>query len=248
MRIFTSLAPYAFEKQSRAIRSWCQHGFKPCSLNRQFEIEALQADYPEVTFIKVERDAHDIVGKPLVYFDDFLGAINAGSDSVAGIVNSDIIFGSESNLPELFGKHAENGLVYGSRIDINNPTDTEGQVYFQGFDFFFMDRSITGIYPPTQLCMGAPMWDYWVPIMVIIKRLGCKKLKTPFAYHVKHPQQWDDALNIRMMREIVEHSGLNFADAGQVDFSSMNENSMRLLIRFGHSIIPYLKANSADVY
>lgn len=248
MQIFTSIAPAGFEKQSRAIHSWCQHGFEPCSLNTPGEIEVLQADYPQVTFLEVDQDARAFTGKPLVYLDDFLNTISSASGPVAGIVNSDIIFRSQKSLTELFAKHARNGLVFGSRIDINSPADVQGQVYFQGFDFFFMDQSVTGIYPPTRLCMGAPMWDYWVPLMASIKRLGCKHLKTPLAYHVKHPQQWDDVLNIQMLNEIIRHSGLDFGDTDRIDFSTINEMSMRMLIRFGHTIIPFLNARAETVY
>lgn len=248
MKIFTSIAPRGIEKQQHAVRSWAEHGFEPHSLNTGDEIFLLRTRFPEVRFIEVERNAMDTIGKPFVFVDDLLSACRNSGDPVSGIVNSDIFFRAPVDLPALFAEHAANGIVYGSRVDLESCEARTGQVYEVGFDFFFMDRDTAGLYPRTKLCMGAPMWDYWAPLIPILRGRPCRFLNAMVAFHVVHEQAWDNEINIRMMHEIIQYSGIEFEGIDGVDFTTHNHASGRVLHEFAQFITPFLAQNSEPVF
>jgi hypothetical protein len=244
MKIFTSIAPRNIDRQKLAVESWIKAGFKPVSLNRAAEIDLLSAQFPQVEFILTTRDSTATTGKPLVFADDLFAAISRTGGGVSGLVNSDIIFRSPLNLPELFGEKAAGGLVFGSRTDIDQARETSGELFRNGYDFFFMDAKTARVYPPTSLSLGAPMWDYWAALVPMLKGLDCYLMNAMCAWHVRHEQHWDKLLNIRMMKEILEYSGIEFEGISGIDFSTENDGSSRILRQFGHFIVPYLEANS----
>jgi len=247
MKIFTSIAPRKTDTQRLAIESWIENGFQPVSMNSAAEIERLAPLFPEVKFIRAHRDATELAGKPLIYIDDLLEAMAASGDKVCGLVNSDIIFRSHRNLPEWFHYAAVDGLVYGSRMDVDQPGDTAGEIYQVGFDYFFMDAVTAAGYPPTALSMGAPMWDYWAPLVAILRGRNCGKVDEVFAYHVRHEAEWDNTFNIRMMKEIIDHSGIEFEGIEGVDFSTLNSASGTVLHQFAQFILSFLASHSKPV-
>jgi hypothetical protein len=248
MKIFTSIAPQKISIQQRAVESWLAMGFQPVSLNSAEEIDVLRDSFAAVEFINTHRNAEALAGKPLILVDDLFAAIAASGPGVSGLVNSDIIFRSTSPLPDIFREQAAGGLVYGTRIDIDEPEDTFGDEYSVGFDYFFMDAEIARCYPPTRLSMGAPMWDYWAVLVPMLKGINCRRMNAICAFHLRHEQQWDNELNIRMLKEVLDHSGIQFEGISGVDFSTENALSKRVLTQFGHFVLPYLEANSSPVF
>jgi hypothetical protein len=248
MKIFTSIAPRKIAIQQHAVDSWLEAGFQPVSLNSATEISLLRAPFPKVEFIETSRDAASIMGKPLVFFDDLTAAIAASGPGVSGIVNSDIILRSVHPLPDLFKEKAAAGLVYGTRVDIDEPKSTFGEEYTAGFDYFFMNSATARCYPPTRLSMGAPMWDYWAVLVPLLKGVVCRRMNEMCAFHIRHEQQWDHQLNILMLKEILDHSGIEFEGIQGVDFSTENDASKRILSQFGHFILPYLESGSSPVF
>ncbi|MCF6264363.1 MAG: hypothetical protein L3J24_12360 [Xanthomonadales bacterium] len=249
MKIFTSIAPRdksagEVDRQQLAIESWLKAGFEPVSLNCKEECRLLIDRFPEVEFREVSRDARVVTGKPLIYVDDFLDAVVTADKAVSGIVNSDIIFRSKTDLPAELSRIATGGLVYGCRLDINSAADTQGRIYDIGFDFFFLDQATASMYPPSKLCMGAPMWDYWMPLI-------CSKLKRPsrflrniIAWHVVHEQAWSQQINLHMLGELVQSSKMNFGAISKCDFDSLNQQGVEALQEFAQFILPYLYQNS----
>lgn len=230
------------------MESWITAGFQPVSMNNAAEIEQLTAAFPEVEFLQASRDATGIAGKPMIFVDDLFAAMASCGEAVTGLVNSDILLRSSSNLPDLFRFNAANGLVFGSRIDIDQPQDCTGELYRIGYDYFFMDAETARNYPPTILSMGAPMWDYWAVLIPILRGRTCRYMNKVCAYHVRHERHWDNRLNIRMMKEIIDHSGIEFEGVEAVDFSNENIASKKLLGQFAVFILQFLEAHSKPVF
>ena len=196
--IATSVAPHGIENQQNALASWRDQGFRVVSLNATDEIANLVPSFPEVEFVPVTRDARQDYGKPFMYFDDFLEFFKRRGDSICGIVNSDVHLISDKKLPSFFAQEAKNGMVFGSRIDVDNLDDLQGEIYHMGFDFFFFDSQYIDKFPREEFCIGQPWWDYWLPIVLLGKKIPIKRLMTPVAYHVKHPVKWNPQVRTRL--------------------------------------------------
>ena len=198
LTIATSIAPKAprapcgeIEKQARAIESWVKLGFRPVSINCIEEIDALRESFPQVEFVPAKRDAREVFGKPLIYFDDFLEYFRQGDFEFGGIVNSDIFLAGDEGIIPFIESQARDSLVYGSRINVDSLEVLEGEVYEQGFDFFFFNKSLIPRIPKTEFCIGATWWDYWAPLIAALEGFQIKRLVGPFAYHVRHRFRWD---------------------------------------------------------
>ena len=188
--IATSIAPKEIEKQQTAITTWLDLGIRVLSVNNADEIELLQPHFPEVSFFPTERNALEVVRRPLVYFDDVLKALNSANSEVCGIINSDIHLRVDEHFLDFIVEESRNSFIYGSRIDIPSFDQSTGTAFDTGFDFFFFDQAVFGLYPPTSFAIGATWWDYWAVIVPLLSRYPVKKLISPVAYHVDHAKNW----------------------------------------------------------
>jgi len=252
MKIFTSialrkLAAGEVDRQQLAVESWLKAGFEPVSLNCTEECEHLLAVFPQVEFRQVDRDARKETGKPLIYIDDLLVAVATADGPVSGIVNSDIVFRSQGNLPAEFSRITPGGLVYGCRLDVESANDKQGKIYDIGFDFFFLDKNTAGLYPKSKLCMGAPMWDYWIPLISSKLQRPTRFLRNIIAWHVIHEQAWSQQVNLRMLGEVVRQSGMDFGALARVNFDLLDERGISALREFAQYILPYLYEQSEMV-
>lgn len=204
--IATSIAPKCIEKQQRAVASWRTFGFRVVSLNTPGEIAQLQAHFPDVEFVAVERHGKHLAGKPYVYLDDVLAYLHAEAASgVCGIVNSDIILRADAHLPSCLWQEAQQTLVFGSRVDIRSADDDVGSVYHRGFDFFFLDRTLIPRLPKTNFMLGVPWWDYWVPIGFQQAGVPTKRLDSRIAFHVWHPTNYSTEVLLKFGHEFTGH-------------------------------------------
>jgi len=184
--IATSIAPVGIEKQQEAIQTWLDLGFSVVSLNIQQEIDKLAPIFSEVRFHRVDRDGKALYGKPFVYIDDILKYLALQDVPVSGIVNSDIHMRAGEDFLSFINQEAQNAMIFASRMDINTVEDHEGEIYGYGFDMFFFDRSVLSRFPSTNLCLGVPWWDYWVPFSALQNGIHTKYLQNTTAYHIKH--------------------------------------------------------------
>jgi len=190
--IVTSLAPGKnIDSQRDAVNSWKRIGFRIVSINAAEEITLLQPKFPTIDFFQVARDASDKFGKPYVYFDDVLAYLKEHGSGICGIVNSDIHLLRE-DIYSVVGKEAVNSLVYGFRVDVDTLEDLQGQMLYDGFDYFFFDKQIISLYPQSELFIGLPCWDYWAVLIPLFHGIPVKKIVTPHAYHIKHKVNWDN--------------------------------------------------------
>ena len=169
-------------------------------------------------------------------------------DNVTGLVNSDIILRSSHSLPRLFEENVTHGLLYGSRIDIDHPDEKVGKTYREGYDIFFIHKDTIRLFPTSRLSMGAPMWDYWAVLVPLLRGHRCLKITRACAFHLRHEQAWDNELNIRMMKEIIDHSGIEFRGIEGVDFNSQNHRSKMVLHQFAQYIKSYFEKRSVIMY
>ena len=190
LTIATSIAPQNIDQQVEAIKSWLNLDLDVVSINCAEEIQTLQQSFPDVRFIQAKRDAKEVYGKPLIYFDEFLDYFSKAECEFCGIVNSDVCLRGDEDIISFIKSQLNNSLVYGSRVDVHSPEDLAGKVYRNGFDFFFFDKSMVSCFPKSDFCIGVPWWDYWVPLMAALQGFTIKKLISPFAYHIKHIFKW----------------------------------------------------------
>jgi flagellar motor switch/type III secretory pathway protein FliN len=122
----------------------------------------------------------------------FLKTKSRGREDICGIINSDIhLRNIDNDMKQFIYENAKKGLVYGHRYDIDNLDDINGTEYI-GLDFFFFNKDLIELYQDDGLVIGGSAWDYWM--IFIIRHFGkcAYQLRTPIAYHIRHPQTWDE--------------------------------------------------------
>gem|GEM_PF-997989 len=189
--VITSIAPSRIEVQQRAIQSWLDLGLEVMSLNVQEEIDCLKVHFTGVTFIPAPRNGRKRLGKPYVYVNDMFAALRETGRETVGIINSDIILRSGRDLLALIRRESKRCLLYGSRIDIDNPEDGDGCYYRRGFDLFFMGRDVTKAIPENNFMLGMPWWDYWLPCLMLSKGIEIKRIENPRAFHLTHEANYN---------------------------------------------------------
>lgn len=192
--IATSIAPRNFELQRAAIDSWLRLGFNIISVNSTEESPIVAQHFPDISIRTVDRTAEGVAGKPYVFFDDVCAALLERHGEICGIVNSDIVFKIDDQFQSFVKDYAKSGLVFGSRIDIENQEDTDGKKYVHGFDFFFLDRTTLELMPESAFCLGVPWWDYWLPVLTVLMGRSCYEIVSPVAYHITHETRWESDL------------------------------------------------------
>ena len=202
--VMTSIAPYNIDNQRKAISSWLAAGFKVMSYNCLEEIEKLRPHFGDIEFVEAKRDARKEYGKPYVYFTDIMEFFKKSTYEACGIINSDIHFRAvNQNIIDFIMDEVKNSLVFGQRVDIDTLDDLSGSMYI-GFDYFFFDRKIAGIYPEEKFCIGQPVWDYWILVMAVLSNIKVKKLLNPIAYHVKHNLNWSETTDKKFTDIVLE--------------------------------------------
>jgi glycosyltransferase involved in cell wall biosynthesis len=202
--IATSISPQDIDKQQQAIQSWLNIGFKVVSMNCGDEINIINQYFPEVEFISADRNAMQSKGKPFVYIDDLFHYLKKTGAEVSGIVNSDIYLLQDRTFLNFIKKEARNSLIYGSRIDVESFCDLQGDIYDRGFDAFFFSNSVFSNIPPSEFCLGTTWWDYWVPLVLSLKKYSIKKIVYPFVFHKKHPYNWNRKEFVNTGRKVLE--------------------------------------------
>lgn len=187
--VVTSLTPRNLEQQMVAMNTWREGGFRIVSINAVDEIAVLANHFPHIEFVAAARDARERYGKPYIYFDDVLSFFEKRDIPVCGIVNSDI-FLINNGLKTLIDREVEESMIFGSRLDVDQPL-SQAREYDKGFDFFFFDRRLINVYPrQTEFCLGMPWWDYWAPLVPLMHKFTAKRITSPTVMHIKHDTCW----------------------------------------------------------
>ncbi|GAH51661.1 unnamed protein product, partial [marine sediment metagenome] len=235
LTIATSIAPKNLKKQAKAIESWTKLGFDVVSLNCGEEINILQESFPDVKFVQAKRDARNTFGKPFIYFDEFLEYFQENDCEFCGIVNSDIFLIGDKGIISFIQSQARNALVYASRVEIDSLEVLRGEVYEDGFDFFFFHKLLISCFPKSDFCMGVPWWDYWALLIPALEGFQIKKFVTPFAYHIKHSFNWDNEQWIFLAEKCFEYL------LGKINENSNANPDNNPWIHLGRMISEYYK-------
>jgi predicted O-linked N-acetylglucosamine transferase (SPINDLY family)/glycosyltransferase involved in cell wall biosynthesis/ubiquinone/menaquinone biosynthesis C-methylase UbiE len=247
MVIVTSIAPGNLKNQQRGINSWQKLGFSVVSLNPLSEIELLQANYQNVTFYPVERDARAEVGKSLVYLKDLFNYLQKKGTKICGLVNSDIRLEAGDGLIDFLYKQGQNAVIFGSRVDVENPELTEGEIYQNGFDFFFFDKELLGLFPESKFCLGLPWWDLWVPAMAIQKGLTLKYLTTSVAYHCQHEVNYKQEFWKRMGVYFTEFFNPSLSQNFQAMLSGNGSQLESQLVSLAYSVVAKIHQKAVKI-
>lgn len=203
--IATSLIPNRdHELQLAAINSWTALGFAIVSVNAASEVDSIRTQFPGVTVVTANRTAEKAAGKPLPFINDMLKAAheNAPTASVVGLLNADIILRSAPNLINALTRDAADAVVMVPRVDVVHLADcatftaTGRETYSIGYDGVFMPPHMIALLPESIFCIGMPFWDYWLPLMVLLKGQPLKSIASPIALHVTHKTRWDKAIYV----------------------------------------------------
>jgi len=155
------------EYQKLCIRSLVECGFRVVSVNSDDEIETLAPRFPEVNFVKTNRNASAWTGRKNPYIADLLSALADAPEPVVGVVNSDLIFESSTVWREGLASLAvlDDTIVIGHRYDATSLLTGTFRRFWPGFDYFFFAKSFVGVLTEDAMpfAMGLPFWDYWLP-------------------------------------------------------------------------------------
>lgn len=194
--------------QAAAVASWLACGFEVLSVNGAAEADAVRKEHPDVMVLPVAATAEKFAKKPVPFIHDILKVLKqaiaargfAPADCTVGIINADIYLRSVPGLLDFIRREAHGSLLCGPRVDVADmaafatyaPTGTE--TYSIGYDYFFLSGTALEDFSDSPFCMGMPFWDYWMPLVTLLKGLPLKTLKSPVALHVHHDTRWDDTV------------------------------------------------------
>ena len=182
VKLITTIAPFDFVRQQRAISTWLGLGYDVLSVNSKTEIEVLKNHFPNVFFVETENigDGYD---KPYVR----LNAITDLITEPALVINSDIEIHKPIN-PVIGEKEI---IIYQrSDYDLNTATARRFQ---SGFDAFYLTPEFCKLIPNTNLVIGQCHWDYFIPMLAIKNKWSIKMPRRSHMYHKKHVLAYDNA-------------------------------------------------------
>lgn len=192
----TSLAPFNFEKQIKAINSWLENGFRIISCNSKEEIEILLKEYVDIPieFVEIKRNAESIIGKKLPFIQDILEEASNRAEEVCGFINADIILSHmPSGMDVFIRQEVQKSIIIVHRNEINcleNIESLNWDLHFDGIDLFFLDRSLVRGFFNDGFYVQS-VWDLCILIKCKILKIQIKELVNPIAFHEKHAIQWN---------------------------------------------------------
>lgn len=200
MVLITSIAPRHFHEgiQEACVRSWIETGLKVYSVNGYAEISQLSERFPDVNFIPTHRTFEHKFGRPYVAVNALLDFAKEQEDEHILILNSDIfLHNARTVLEDASAKHE---FSFAHRLDVAEvePLSPNPKPMSWGIDIFLLRKSVIHFFPQTSFAVGLTHWDYFLPYVMIKNGVKANEIKTPFAYHKIHPQQWQHSTYLSM--------------------------------------------------
>ncbi len=176
-------------------RSWIQSGFEPISLNANDEIDEIPEDLKGIKFISVDRTARATTGKPHVYLHDMLDAARRITDGLVAITNADIVLNLSAETQSRIRQIKPGECLIAKRIDLQSPDlKNSGTEYFHGYDFFVFHTGDLNRYTSRDFIFGAPWWDHFFPIHMIMNGIRVRKIREKSVFHLSHTERWNEDL------------------------------------------------------
>lgn len=231
IKLVTSIAPKNIENQKKALQTWIESGFDIISCNVKKEIELVKAEFPEVEFVEMKRDGHELMGKPCPYIYDMLQVLKERADEICGIVNSDIhLRNFTQEMYQTVWKDAHEEIHFMRRNDVESIEDITKMKYdmfFGGIDVFIFQKKDIECIQDDGLLMGQAMWDYWLPIMFCENGKKVREILNPVIFHVKHELGWNDDITRQLSDKICGKHFKNSSLDDSVNF--LKEKFFRIL-------------------
>ncbi len=186
--VLTSLMAKRLERQKVCVESWQRLGpvfsFAPEEVNRK-----IQGEFPGVEFFFVgeaERGAKRHLTRINVFFDRF-----AGRDQWVVFTNSDIEWRGEVGFLEKFMQRGQ--VSYFRRKNYDAGSEGSAAMFVWGIDtVLFNGMDVAGL-PRMGLTIGAPFWDYWIPLEMLQRGVRLQSSLDAPVWHENHGSRWDEA-------------------------------------------------------
>jgi hypothetical protein len=150
------------------------------------------------------QDGRDITGRPQVYFRELIAAGRTAGQSVFAITNADVRLEPTVAIAERVRALQPGQALFARRIDVSEPTASEGIPYGPGFDFFAMHVQDAARLPDFGLIFGAPWWDHFVPTVLGLMGVELTLEREPFVYHLNHEERWQLAVWMQLGERYAE--------------------------------------------
>lgn len=177
--LFTSINPSVPNILDIA-KTWTNNFDEVISINPKAEIERIRESFPGISFIEraAFRDKH-------IYINDIIHIQKSAKHETVAIINSDIWASEVEPLPH-------DKLIISHRIDIDSFDKKYNRKYLMwGFDFFSYPKKVVEVIPQSDMALGLPWWDYFVPFFILHRTdIKCKFLKKSKFHHLRHKQNW----------------------------------------------------------
>jgi FkbM family methyltransferase len=183
-----SPAPHQVAGQRAALQSWSDAGLEIHSFNHPGEHDAIASCYG-VDVVPVSRTTAHLFGRHYVPINAMLDWA-AERDGPVLIINSDIVLRLARWELQRMRWASDGGLCCFVRY--NHDGDLRRAVREQyGIDaFLFSGRDAAGLFPESDLSMGQPFWDFWVPHVFASAGRRLAWVDFPAAFHQRHPVGW----------------------------------------------------------
>jgi len=158
------------------------------------ELPHIVDSYPKVSVVSVLRSGQALLGKPVPMLSDILEHQAQSTGQVFGLCNADIRLELSEAQRSWLLEQAQTHLVCIRRTDVSDlamPLQ-DGHQLPQGYDTFLYPRTMIASIQADGFCLGAPFWDFWLPVAACLAGYPVSIVTAPIARHVEHPTAWDD--------------------------------------------------------
>ena len=201
------------------VGSWRASGFVPVSINAVDEDISEVIGGSGITSIRIDRDGRGECGKPVPYLCDFLETICKHARGPIAITNADIELQLQPADYALLTDLKPGWGFVSRRYDIDSLSTQQATAYSNGYDFFAFHSEDLKVLRPRSFALGMPWWDHYLPLAMIMRGLRCVALRTPFVFHLRHTDRWNQLQWARIGEHFVdemERTAVTAADMARV--------------------------------
>jgi hypothetical protein len=102
-------------------------------------------------------------------------------------------------------------FIFSRRIDIDQPSQTDGVSPRWGYDFFAGHADDVSELPDAGMVFGGPWWDYFFPLLMFMQGCRIYQIK-PAVLHLNHTERWNWAAWETLGQRFVAEIGARVSD------------------------------------
>jgi len=241
--LITSINPKALTYQDDCIDTWTSISKKIYSFNSEEEISILYNRYPNITFVPIKRDGKELVGKPLVFFEDIIAKLDELEGEYFGYINADIYLNrtaiNTSDFIKNIQSELEHGMLYSHRIDVELEKPKPNSVYDVGYDLFFFKKNHLSNTEAGKLLIGMPWWDYYLLFSRLLNGVKISRIEPSIVFHRNHVPNYNSDLWYFFGRETIKLINRIFNRLGVSEFNITGvsaDHEREILLEFAKTI------------